>query len=45
MWMAGVIIRRLRAMPGREAVPVLMITANDQKPCVTAHWIWEPTTF
>ena len=25
-------IRRLRAMPGREAVPVLMITANDQKP-------------
>lgn len=24
-------IRQLRAMPGREAVPVLMITANDQK--------------
>ena len=24
-------IQRLRAMPGREVVPVLMITANDQK--------------
>ena len=25
-------IRQLRDMPGREAVPILMITANDQKP-------------
>lgn len=25
-------IRRLREMPARDAVPVLMITANDQKP-------------
>lgn len=36
-------IRVLRELPERDAVPIVMITANDQNSCATGRWTLGPT--